>query len=273
MELVIGANDEFLAASPISIKSGLYDALHLDLSLIGYIRPHLLVRLRTIIDLAVNCGLRVRISPPVRTDYRDYAGRMGLFEGTDYNYPYNRNEPHTFFPLLKINNDRNQQVYEDCMRVLGLSNVTSNYLRLVVDAFVELADNIYFHSGTAENTGWGYIHAQANPLAGDIRLGLSDVGIGIYGSYERTGQLRGRNEVQVMSDIFNELESSLNLIPGRGYRGVGLYEVQNFLTQHTGHLKVMSGNVTVDVNQMGIYTVTNAFRTEGTWIQMRVPIR
>jgi len=198
---------------------------------------------------------------------------MGLFKGTNYVYPHTEQDPTTFFPLKKIVNDRNEEVYEDCQRVFSYSNATANYVNRVSDAFVELADNIYFHSGEVANSGWGYIHAQAHQQSGNIRLGICDTGLGIFGSYQRTGQLRGRTEESLAKDIFEELESSLNLGPSAGHRGLGLYEVRQFLNTHTGLLRMLTGNVIVYVNQTGVYSQRNNFRTDGTWIDMRIPIR
>lgn len=271
--LNLNISDDQLAQAPSEIRSGNYNQLNLDLALLGYIRPYQLVRIRCLIDLAIEQNLSVQINPPNSSDVRDYAGRMGLFKGTSYTYPYNENHSSTFFPLIKITNDRNESIYEECRKVFGLSNATANYVNRLSDAFVELADNIYFHSGETENSGWGYIHAQAYKHGGTIRLGLSDVGVGVYGSYQRTGQLRGRSEEQLTRDVFEELESSLNPGPKKGHRGLGLHEVKDFIDRHTGLLVMYTGNVIVNVNQVGIFPQKSSFKTEGTWIQMRVPIR
>lgn len=262
-----------LAHAPSEIRSKKHTSLLINLERWNYVRPYELVRIRSIIDLANEMNLSIQITPPLSVDVKDYAARMGLFEGTGFQYPYNKNNSVTFFPLIKITNDRNEEVYEECRKVFGLSNATANYVNRLSDAFVELADNIYYHSGTTENSGWGYIHAQAYLQAGVIRLGLSDVGVGVYGSYERTGQLRGRTEEQLTKDVFEELESSLNPGPKKGHRGLGLHEVKEFIDRHTGLLVMRTGNVTVNANQVGIYPQPSGFKTEGTWIQMRVPIR
>ncbi|NJL25788.1 MAG: hypothetical protein HC902_11835 [Calothrix sp. SM1_5_4] len=198
---------------------------------------------------------------------------MELFKGTDYVYPFQQNNPDTFFPLIKITNDRNESIYEECLRVFGYSKATSNYVNRVSDAFVELADNIYFHSGAKVNSGWGYIHAQAHPQSGIIRLGICDVGVGIYGSYERTGQRKGRTEENLVRDVFEEMESSLNVGPGKGHRGLGLHEVREFINTNTGLLTMRTGNMLVYVNQTGVYPQRTTYKTEGTWIELRIPIR
>lgn len=273
MELLINDNDLELATAPTEILSGRFTDVKLNIENCHFIRPAKLVRWRCLLDLATSCGLRVQIVPPSKEDAKSYAGRMGLFRDTNYVYPHRENEPTTFFPLIRITNDRNESLYEECQRVFGYSNATANYVNRVSDAFVELADNIYFHSGQTANSGWGYIHAQAHKQSGNIRLGICDVGVGIYGSYERTNQLRGRTEEVLTKDVFEELESSLNAGPRQGYRGLGLHEVREFINTNTGLLKMYTGNTLVYVNQTGVYSQRNSFRTDGTWIDMRIPIR
>lgn len=271
-EMVINDRDSELASAPSVIRTS-SDSIRLNLEDCGFIRPDRLVRWRCIIDLALECGRSIQITPPKSVDAKNYAGRMELFKGTDYVYPFQQNNPDTFFPLIKITNDRNESIYEECLRVFGYSKATSNYVNRVSDAFVELADNIYFHSGEKVNSGWGYIHAQAHPQSGIIRLGICDVGVGIYGSYERTGQLKGRTEENLVRDVFEEMESSLNVGPGKGHRGLGLHEVREFINTNTGLLTMRTGNMLVYVNQTGVYPQRTTYKTEGTWIELRIPIR
>ena len=195
---------------------------------------------------------------------------MGLFEGTNYEYPYDSHEPENFFPLKKIINDKNDLLFEDCCRVFEKSGATRNYIQRLAESFSELADNIYFHSGEEENCGWGYIHAQA--YENKICLGICDVGIGIYESYKRTGQLKGRSEDKLIIDIFEESESSLNNSK-KNHRGLGLYEVKGFIDMHGGSLKMLSGNASVKLEKNKIDPKKIFYKTEGSWIEMVVPVR
>jgi anti-sigma regulatory factor (Ser/Thr protein kinase) len=272
MTLNLSSDDELATASN-KLKNLNDNKITFDLSNYSFVKPYQLVRIRCLYDLALELGLSFFTTYPLDQNVKDYCGRMGLFEGTDYAYPYKKKTEDKFFQLLKITNDRNETVYDECQKVLRLSKVTSNYINRLADTFTELADNIYYHSGSKENTGWGYMHAQAHIRSGQIHLGLSDVGVGVYGSYQRTNQVRNRTEEQVITDIFEELESCLNPGPQKGHRGLGLHETKDFIDKHTGHLILSSGNYSVHVNQTGIYPQENKYITEGTWIQMRVPIR
>ena len=133
------------------------------------------------------------------------------------------------------------------------------------------ADNIYYHSGLEEGTGWGYVHAQT--YEDYIQLSICDVGVGVYKSYERTKQLRNRSEEDLIFDIFNEGESSLNNGPKGGHRGLGLCEVKDFISEFEGCLKMYTGSVEVTIKGEEINSESTPYKTEGTWIKINVPIR
>ena len=143
-------------------------------------------------------------------------------------------------------------------------------LKIKSGEYSELADNIYYHSGEKENCGWGYIHAQT--YESKILLGICDVGIGIYESYKRTGQLNRRSEENLISDIFEENESSLNNSKNN-HRGLGLYEVKEFIGIYEGSLKMLSGNVTASLKKNKIDIKKLKYKTEGSWIKMEVPVK
>ncbi len=248
------------------------DDVTLDLSEWSTTKSVYLVRTRCLIDYLLRQNVVPKILWPQNISAREYAGRMGLFEGTDYIYPLNQHEPQSFFPLYKIENDWTEFLYEECHRVLSLSNVPRNYINSLADAFTELANNIYYHSGEKENTGFGYVHAQAYPKGQYIHISICDLGIGVYGSYERRNKVRGRPEYEVVRDAFNELDSSLNEAPGVGHRGIGLSIVRDFIVQHNCTLWMWTGKTNVCLSKNGIFTGTNSFNFKGTLIEMKVPM-
>ena len=181
------------------------------------------------------------------------------------------NIPSTFFPLIKVKDDRNFCIYEDSRRVFNCAGATNNYIDDVSDHFTELADNIYFHSGQTENSGWGYIHAQTYQQ-NKICLSIYDVGVGVYGSYKRTNQIRGRSEVEVVKDIFQELESSLNTDHKPRHRGLGLSGVKSFIDSQGGYLNLYTGKTEVTVKDSEVSLQEISYATYGTLIIMEVPI-
>ncbi len=267
---------KYLSQAPSEIRSTKNENLSFSLEEISHFDPFTLVRWKSLFDLAHSQGNKINVKLPNNTDAKNYAGRMGLFENTDYQYPHDQNDSSRFFQLMKITDDRNDRIYDECKKILDNSNVPSNYITDLSEAFAELADNIYYHSGPSDNSGWGYIHGQ---VYGNhrIEVALSDVGVSVYGSYKRRNQLRGRTEEQIIKDIFEEAESSLNQA-GRGHRGLGLNEVKNFISSFKGNFDMWTGNFFLRIDKEGVHSgphgmgEAKTIKTEGTWIQMKIPI-
>lgn len=270
--LILKCSLSELGPAPALIKTGFYSEVKLDLTNVTHIDSFLLARCRCIIDESARAKLKLSVLPPSSSKVYSYIGRMDLFKGFQYIYPYKSHEPDTFFSLKKVENDRTEYLYEDCRRVFGLANIPNNYIDSLTDAWTELANNIFYHSGDRDSSGWGYIHAQAYLNSKKIKVALSDTGVGFYGSYSRTGQVRNRSESQIITDSFNLHESCLNPIPGRGHRGVGLSLVKDFVSINGGVVYIWSGRTIVTVNQSGIRSQTLGFNTVGTVIEMIVKI-
>lgn len=270
--LTINSSNRDLASAPSKIRSGQYNKALFDLTNWNYARPTDIVRIRCLYDLAKTEQLNAEFTHPNNPDVKDYAGRMGLFNGTEYDYPHSANPPDSFTPLTKIKSDRNDQIYKDCRRVFGYAQANTSYIDSISDVFLELADNIYYHSGQEVNSGWGYVQGQVYPRIGNICISICDVGIGVYGSYERANQINNRTEEKIVENVFTELESSLNNEKPH-HRGRGLFEAKDFLNKNTGLLHIWTGNYKVNVNQTGIYVDKLEYKVEGTWITMQVPMR
>ncbi len=245
MNLTINADITKTGPSPYDIHSGKYSSIKIDLSDIQFFTPAVLVRVRCIIDLAFDCKLKVFIIPPSNENVKNYGGRMGLFDGTGYTYPHNKQDSAKFFPLLKIVDDRDCTLEDKCHAVFN-PLAPGSLVTELADIFGEIANNIYFHSGPKGNQGWGYAHAQVYDDKGIVEVAVSDVGVGFLKSYQRTGQDRGRNEEQIILESFNELESSLNNKSEIKYRGIGLYETLDFIKKSSGKIRVLSGNTCVE---------------------------
>ena len=241
---------ETTGPAPDEICSNNYSKLNIDLSSTKWFEPEMLVRLKCLIDLADKHQIEVSIMPPNDQNCADYAGRMGLFNNTlingeEYEYPHKKYDSDTFFPFFKIENDHNSLLQDKCLKVI------ENTLRLkaieLSEYFSEIADNVYFHSGREENTGWGYAQAQAWS-DGRIQIAVSDTGVGFLGSYKRTNQTRNRSEIDIIVDAFKELESSLNNGVDLKYRGLGLYGVHEYIKKQSGTIQVWSGNSYAEIS-------------------------
>ena len=248
----LNINDRIQTTGPASDKicSNNYSKLNIDLSSVSWFEPDTLTRLKCLIDLAQKQQMEVAITPPKRGGVEDYGGRMGLFDRTlvnnqEYKYPYNRaeHESDSFFPLIKIENDRNETLQEKFLKVI---NPPGYKLIELSESFSEIVDNIYYHSGESENTGWGYAHAQCQYNNSEIQIAISDTGVGFLGSYKRTNQVRNRNETDIVVDAFNERESSLNN-EVEECRGIGLYGLHEYIKKASGQIQVWSGNSYVEI--------------------------
>ena len=152
-----------------------------------------------------------------------------------------------FFPLLKIKNDHNDTLQDKCVKVIENILGPGYKLTELSENFSEIADNVYFHSGREENTGWGYAQAQAY-YGGNIQIAVSDIGVGFLESYKRTKQVRNRDEINIIIDAFKELESSLNNGVDLKYRGLGLYGVHEYIKKQSGTIQVWSGNSYAEIS-------------------------
>jgi hypothetical protein len=271
--LTITCTIQSLAVAPSLLKSRRPEILIIDMANLEFINCRILVRLKCIIDLAVELKIAIKIFPPDRGDTRDYAGRMGLFANTNYTYPYNINPPKAFLPLIKIENDINDHLHEELSRVFSHMLVPSSYIGSLAGTFTELADNMFYHAGAQSNMGWGYVCAQVFEKNPRISISLSDVGVGVYETYQRTNQVRGRSEKQILLDSFEQGESCLNPGPGKGYRGIGLWEARDYIQRFEhGTLLYRSGKHWVTIDHRGIRTRETGIVYAGTWIEMEVPI-
>ena len=250
-ELNINHSIEKTGPIPDVICSSSSDSqLNIDLHSVIWWTPDILVRLKCVIDLAKEYQIKVSIRTPEKSDVNEYARRIGLYNGTlinkeAYQHSYSKHDSDHFFPLFKIENDHNDRLEEKCL------NLIKRNLKIrpfdLANHFSEIADNVYFHSGRKENTGWGYAQAQAYS-DGRVQIAVSDIGIGFLGSYERTQQIRDRSEMDIIIDSFEELESSLNNQTDINHRGLGLYGVYEYIKEQSGQIEVWSGKSYMKIN-------------------------
>ncbi len=268
--LTIKMSPESLSSAPLKIKSRKYKELFLDCSENHFLTPYDIVRLKCILDLAKEFSLKIKVS--FSEKIKNYIATVGLTEEISVSNQENSQQTYHdsyFLPLMNIVDDRNEKINDECNRVFSSVGIATNYIGTLSDIFTELADNIYFHSGTGDNDGWGYIQAQLYKHQKAILIGICDVGVGVYGSYERRGQIKNRTEKKIVDSIFQELESSMNHT--KPYmRGLGLNEAKKFIQNNGGFLRLCTGNIKLTINTEGITSEKTEYKTEGTWINMKI---
>lgn len=241
----------------------------IDLSQIGFFKPEMLADLKCYIDyIYLTKEIKPDIIFPEDPGAKDYAGRMGLFDGIpDYTYQKNKRESDNFIPLHKINSDNNDSI-ADAIRTIFSNSGAPHYDGLTT-AISELLDNMYYHSKTEYGTGWGYVSAQvwANAWPATLEVAVRDVGIGIVNSYVN------RNRVSAGSiDVFKNAFEDLNSSTGDRGRGQGLTHVINFLKNSNGSLDLKSEDYYAHINSSGELKFSKlGSYTLGTKIIFRLP--
>ncbi len=238
-----------------------------DLTKFKFFLPENIAHIRCLIDLSknINSLSQKTILPPENSSAKDYAGRIGLFDSTSYQYPYDKHEAVKFFPLYKINSDSNDPLIDQFVTVFSNTNIPINYCRDIAETFSEIADNVYFHSGASYKTGSGYACAQiVNHI---LHIAVCDLGIGFYNSYKNNGTLKGRNEQQILRDSVEELVSSLN----DPFRGIGLFQAREFIERHGNCLEISTGNYRLVVSKQNIVVQKLDIPFDGAIIKMEIP--
>ncbi len=251
------------------LATGQFSSLTFDLShLSEFIRPRHIAYWRCIIESATNQDVALEVLLP-QDRFAGYAGRMGLFKGTNYEYPYRKYSSHTFFELTKIGSDRNGDLYEKIARILSNSAYSSRIADFF-NAIVELTDNIYYHSGPDVDSGWGFVVGQVLPISRHICLGICDPGVGFLGSYARFNRVNGRSEELLLRHSFENKESCMT---GQDpSRGQGLTFARDFCERFGGWLEITSGTAYVRCNRGGLNSNTINQAAVGTIIEVAIPL-
>ena len=192
---------------------------------------------------------------------------MGLYEGTNYTYPYNQHISNQFIPLTKIESDDNNSIAEKIYEVFRAANAPM--MDNLMSSITELIDNVFYHSQKDYGTGSGYVCAQVYKSRQNPRLVVSvrDIGIGIVGSYQQR-KSDDRDGLEIFRKSFEELNSSTE----DPYRGLGLSHAVEFIKGCSGFFSINSGPYQAIIPQEG-YLAISQLSTEkvGTEIHMEVP--
>lgn len=257
-----------------AIKDNTIDSVSFDFSKISFFHPNEVAFARALIELCFINNITMDFGGIHLEEHRTgplfYANRMGLFRDTGIEYTFKRNISDKFTEVITIRDDDSSEIGQQVSDILHAIHLPTNFIVDFVDMFSELCNNVYYHSGPEINTGWGCVHAQT--YSNRVELSVCDLGIGVYRSYQRTNQLKGRSESELLRDIFNLLDSSLNIGSGRDIRGRGLHEVQSFLENFGGTLTLRSGShrVTINNGEKSVFSSRAPFY--GTMIDIVVPV-
>lgn len=184
-----------------------------------------------------------------------YAGNMGLFDRIkNYSLPYKKNNSDWYVPLTKITSDNNGFLIENLEKImLNSGRATAGLIDALHTPFTETADNIFYHSGTLENAGWGF--ACGHVISDELTVSFADIGIGFRGAFARGGKVVSTVDAELILNAFERGVTSTS----DPYRGIGLFEVRDYVKMSGSSLEVRSARGVVNIRNQR----QNAF--DGTW--------
>jgi anti-sigma regulatory factor (Ser/Thr protein kinase) len=240
----------------------------IDISGINFIKPSHLVLLRCLFDLCKIKNISLNIFNP-NTSAFNYAGRMGLFNATSYEYPFKKhNRKERFSELTLIESDsQDEDLYFNLEGILKKSSMNISILGDLTEVISELLNNIFYHSGKTPNSGQGYYMAQI--YMNYIELAIADMGIGFRGSHERLHGVETKlNDDEIIDKYLKLGESSTGDIS----RGVGLSEVMTYISNCGGALNIYSGNGKFILGEKfgEVYNISSPL--SGTLVLFKIPI-
>ena len=245
----------------------------LDLSKLDFVRPVDSVHLQCIVEKAFrakNNGLipNFNLKYPKKSDVNLYLGRIGIFKKLkDYEYSI-EHDSNNFSELIYIENDRNAILGDKVQELLERGKfATSGLVDSLANSLTEIADNIFFHSGESYGEDWGYFIAQTYKET-SLHMAFCDVGIGFRGSFERTGKFNGISDKDLIAKSFEESITSTD----DPWRGIGLYQVYEFIRDFAGIMTIESGRGKVEIKDGKIFKNEIAWNMNGSLLSLSLPL-
>ncbi len=246
----------------------------LDLSKFKFVKPVDSVHLRCILEKAIRAKSKGLISDfsieyPKNSDVELYLGRIGLFkELKDYEYPMAKHDSNNFSELIYIKNDYNAILGDKVQELLERGKfATSGLIDSLTNSLTEIADNIFFHSGKSYGEGWGYFAAQTYEET-YLSMAFCDVGIGFKGSFDRTGKFNDISDKDLIAKSFEESVTST----GDPWRGIGLYQVYEFIRDFSGIMTIESGKGKVEIKDGKILKDEIAWNMNGSLLSLSLTL-
>lgn len=143
-------------------------------------------------------------------------------------------------------------------------------LTMLHQCFAELVNNVYDHSQSKIDS---YVFCQYYPQKNIIRIGVSDLGIGIFESvnrYHLNNMLETMGEIDSVNWAIKE-KSTTKSIPRN--KGLGLSNIFTFIKTNSSEITLYTGNVAVFGNKYNTKSYLNLIRPfTGTVIEVELRI-
>lgn len=249
-----------------------FDMVVFDMKKIMVFQSDELTHFRCLFDMARDIGITARVLHSKNESAVRYAEGMGLFKGFDVpGIPFKNHRQATYIPLTRIDSDYNEFLFEEFQKIFEHMHLSASVIPDLCLAFTEIADNIFYHSGIQDNTGWGYIAAQV--YKNRVQISFTDCGTGFEAAYERSQTKRNRTNLELLKDSLNYLESRFNIPGQKATRGIGLHEARKLATDSGGRMVLRSGDGMVSLlGKSPMVAMKTTWLFCGTQVSMEIPI-
>ena len=239
----------------LSLVSNLQHANEIDLKNIKYYMPAAITSLLCNLVSTQGKGNLKFIYDTDSSGFR-YFQRMNffrlLFPNIDIPENFNRHVAINFSPIMKIDNNSDEKVISDTIisSIWGKRFLTEdekpNICAPIQYAIGEIVRNVVQHSES-----YGYIASQYYPTTGLIRIGLSDMGIGILESFKKNNSPfydKTDTHLSMLKKALENRVSSKTHMPlppySTGYenQGVGLTMLKTLAKMTCGYFFVATGD-------------------------------
>ena len=217
-----------------------------DFSKITWITPHKTIFLTSVFHnlIETNCDMET-LNSYLKTIH--FPNGLLVDNVENYREHYIKFENKNYSPILKLkidntkdNIDLRDEVIKDFIsHISNLINLKSNYIGGIRYILSELFDNIFEHS----ESDYAFLTFQNYPNLKKIEICISDIGIGILGSYKKTNSSLEKN----FSDIITDLDALKSATEGKSTksveRGFGIHTSRNIISEgFKGYILYQSGN-------------------------------
>ena len=199
----------------------------------------------------------------------DYISRVDFFKnlGIEYHEDFERFRTiGRFTEIRAFNNDNAFLLYNRMMSVLAHDEINVEMLAVLKYCLWEVIDNTLNHSGQGftYGNGSGYGCIQYFPTHKEIRIIISDTGVGIHHALTKhpTSKYKDLSEREA---LLASIEKGVTNGEGRGF---GLWATSELIKHNKGKMQIHSGNALLQISE--IVEVLDAPFWQGTYTTFRL---
>lgn len=179
----------------------------------------------------------------------DYISRVDFFKNLDIEYNENFERFRTvgrFTEIRAFDNDNAILLYNRMMSVLVHDEINVEMLAVLKYCLWEVIDNTLNHSGKGftYGNGSGYGCIQYFPTHKEIRIIISDTGVGIHHALTKhpTSKYKDLSEREA---VLASIEKGVTNGEGRGF---GLWATAELIKHNKGKMQIHSGNALLQIS-------------------------